>query len=66
MNELLSHYSDQELAVINNFVFQCITALQEETAKLQVEATSSSETLKQAPEGTTDPGLMQKVLFNNY
>lgn len=41
MEQLLSHYSTQELALINDFVTQSITILKEETNKLQLENLST-------------------------
>ncbi len=41
MEQLLSRYSTQELALINDFVTQSITILKEETNKLQLENLST-------------------------
>ncbi|WP_051470122.1 MarR family transcriptional regulator [Fischerella sp. PCC 9605] len=41
MAELYSRYSDQELAVVLDFMIRSTTILQEETAKLQEEATAA-------------------------
>lgn len=43
MEKLLSRYSDQQLALINDFVTQSITVLQEETTNLRLEETSKPD-----------------------